>query len=413
MRWVDPDVLAAGIAARHPRMFWLDGSVASPRRSIIGWLEPEDTSLVVPAGQDPFAPTARLLAELEPHERLIGWFGYAARTDLPATRSAGPVPDSLWMRASRYLVLDHDAATLTPVGFDRDPILPTHRDPDTHSDPDPDRPTGASMTSWPLPAYVEAFDRVQTELRRGNTYETNLTYRVEVATDEDPLSVYLRLRRLNPAPHAAYLQHDGVAVLSSSPERFARIADGWIETRPIKGTTPRRTNPHQDAAEARLLVTDPRLRAENLIVTDLLRNDLSAVCDPGTVSVPDLMRVESYASVHQLVTTVRGRLSEGVGVVDAVRALSPPGSMTGAPKRRTMQIIAEVESSPRGVYSGCLGWMGQRSADLAVVIRTLVHDGGGFVVGTGGGITVASDALSERSEAEHKLARLFTALGVS
>jgi anthranilate/para-aminobenzoate synthase component I len=406
MRWVDPERLVEALAARYPRMFWLDGFAASPRRSIVGWLEASDMSLAVPAGEDPFAPVTRMLAQLRPYERLVGWFGYAARTDLPAIRQAGPVPDSLWMRASRYLVLDHDARTVTPVGFDTEPVLPSGgalRDLGTAAPP--------AVTSWPVRDYARAFDRVQEELRRGNTYETNLTYRVEVVSEELPLTVYRRLRRLNPAPYAAFLQHDGVALLSSSPERFARIADGWIETRPIKGTTARDPDPGTDAALAGLLTTDPRLRAENLIVTDLLRNDLSAVCDPGTVSVPRLMQVESYANVHQLVTTVRGRLSAGVGVADAIRVLSPAGSMTGAPKLRTMQLIADVESTPRGVYSGCMGWLGPHSADLAVVIRSLTHHGNRFIAGTGGGITVASEAVSERQEAEHKVALSLRTLG--
>jgi para-aminobenzoate synthetase len=406
VRWVDPEALVVALAAHHSRVFWLDGAAALPRSSVIGWLEPDEFSLALAPGEEPFGPTARLLADLQPHERLVGWFGYAARTDLAAQRSApGPVPDSLWMRASRYLLFDHDRQVLTPVGFDGDPILP---------DPLPGEermPTAASVSTWPVDAYVRAFDRVQRELQRGNTYETNLTYRVSVASDEPPLTVYRRLRRTNPAPYAAYLQHDGVAVLSSSPERFARIGDGWIQTRPIKGTTPRDADPDVDAAQARLLTSDPRLRAENLIVTDLLRNDLSAVCTPGSVIVPDLMRVESYASVHQLVTTVHGRLRDGVGVVDAVRELSPAGSMTGAPKLRTMQLIADVESTPRGVYAGSLGWMAPGAADLAVVIRTLVHDGNRYVAGTGGGITTGSEALAEREEAEHKLARLLLALG--
>jgi anthranilate/para-aminobenzoate synthase component I len=405
MRWRDPERVVTKLATRHRRVFWLDGAVADPPRSILGWLEPGDTSLAVPTGHDPFEPTARLLADLQPHELLVGWFGYAARTDLPATRAAGSIPDSLWMRASRYLIFDHDTGIVTPVGFDDVPELPGEDAPE-----DAPRST-PQVTRWPLPDYIEAFDRVQEALRRGDTYETNLTYRVQVRTDEAPLAVYRRLRRLNPSPYAAYLQHDGIAVLSSSPERFARIEDGVIETRPIKGTTPRSDDPRTDADHARLLTTDPRLRAENLIITDLLRNDLSSVCEPGTVSVPDLMRVESYASVHQLVTTVRGRLRPEVGVADAVRELFPAGSMTGAPKQRTMQLIADVESTPRGVYSGCLGWMRPGAADLAVVIRTLSHDGTTYVAGTGGGITVASDAVSEHEEAEHKLSRLLAALG--
>jgi para-aminobenzoate synthetase len=406
VRWVDPEGLVAALAARHQRIFWLDGAAATPRLSVVGWQEPSDESLTFGPGEDPFEPTAHLLARLRPHERLVGWFGYAARTDLPARRSTSRVPDSLWMRARRYLLLDHDARSITPVGFDRDPVLPRAR---PGADVVPLQP---QVRSWPLEAYTQAFHRVQQELYSGNTYETNLTYRVEVASSEAPLTVYRRLRRVNPAPYAAFLQHDGVAVLSSSPERFVRVEDGRIQTRPIKGTTPRRADPEEDAAQAQLLTTDARLRAENLIVTDLLRNDLSMVCRPGTVTVPDLMRVESYASVHQLVTTVTGELAKGVGVVEAVRELSPAGSMTGAPKRRTMELIADVEGSARGVYSGSLGWLSPTAADLAVVIRTLVYDGSRYVAGTGGGITTGSQVADEREEAEHKLARLLQAVGV-
>ncbi len=402
MRWVDPERVAAALLM-HPRMFWLDGAAApvGSRRSIVGWLEPGDRSLALPAGADPFGPTADLLAGLAAHERLVGWFGYAARPDLPAQRAGGgAVPDSLWMRASRYVVFDHDTRSVTPLGCEL---------PDVPQLDDPPAGTGLEVVATQTPAaYERAFAHVQDQLRRGNTYEVNLTYRHVVSCDQEPFTVYRRLRRLNPAPYAAYLQHDGAAVLSSSPEQFARIEDGWIQTRPIKGTTRRDPDPLLDAAHCARLSSDPKLRAENLIVTDLLRNDLSMVCRPGTVSVPDLMRVESYASVHQLVTTVRGRLR--VDVAQAVRALMPAGSMTGAPKLRTMQVIADVESSPRGVYAGALGWMSPDAADLGVVIRTLVHDGSGWAAGTGGGITVGSDVGAERAEAELKLDRLLAAL---
>jgi para-aminobenzoate synthetase len=167
----------------------------------------------------------------------------------------------------------------------------------------------------------------------------------------------------------------------------------------------------EDEAHREALRTDPRYRAENLMIVDLLRNDLSMVCEPGTVTVPVLMDVESYANVHQLVSTVRGHLREGVGTIDALRALFPAGSMTGAPKLRTMEVIADVETTPRGVYAGALGWIsGDGRADLGVVIRTLVADGGTYTLGTGGGITVHSDAASEYDETRWKAARLLRAL---
>ena len=224
-------------------------------------------------------------------------------------------------------------------------------------------------------SYGAAFARVQEHLHAGNTYEANLTYRLARESGLDPVTAYLRLRELNPAPYAGFLQHDVPGhrawLLSSSPERYALItADRHLETKPIKGTTPRGATPAEDAVLRERLRTEPKFRSENLMILDLLRNDLSMVCEPGTVEVPVLMEVESYPSVHQLVSTVRGRLRDDVSTVRALHALFPAGSMTGAPKLRTMAVIEEVESSPRGVYAGAFGWLAADGrADLGVVIR--------------------------------------------
>jgi anthranilate/para-aminobenzoate synthase component I len=222
---------------------------------------------------------------------------------------------------------------------------------------------------------------------------------------------------LNPAPYAGFLQHDVPGhrawLLSSSPERYAVVgADRTIETRPIKGTTPRDADPARDAGLQARLAREPRYRSENLMIVDLLRNDLSMVCEPGTVEVPDLMRVESYASVHQLVSTVRGRLRDDVSTVAALRALFPAGSMTGAPKLRTMAIIDRVEATPRGAYAGAFGWLAADGrADLGVVIRSLLTSGDGrWRLGTGGGITVHSDLAEEYAESRWKAERLFRVL---
>ncbi len=262
--------------------------------------------------------------------------------------------------------------------------------------------------------YATAFDEVQRQLHWGNSYEVNLTHRTVVASTADPLDTYRRLTRSNPAPYTAYLRHGDTSVICSSPERFATIdAAGRIETRPIKGTTARRHDPHEDAAAAALLRTDPKYVSENLMIVDLLRNDLSRVCAVGSVAVPDLMHVESYATVHQLVSTIEGRIRPEVSTLEVLRALLPAGSMTGAPKLRTMQIIADVEASPRGVYAGALGWLGDDGrADLAVVIRTLVHREDRFVFGTGGGVTVRSDCAEEYDEANLKAHNLLRSLGL-
>ena len=265
----------------------------------------------------------------------------------------------------------------------------------------------------PPATYRTAFDRVQERLHAGDTYEVNLTHRIEVRDDLDPVTAYLRLRTLNPAPYAGFLQHDVPGarawLLSSSPERYARVTgDRVLETKPIKGTTPRGATEAEDEAHRHRLATDAKYRAENLMIVDLLRNDVAMVSEPGSVSVPRLMEVESHPSVHQLVSTVRGRLREDVGTVEALRALFPAGSMTGAPKRRTMEVVDEVESTPRGAYAGAFGWLaGDGRADLGVVIRTLVTAGDGrWTLGTGGGITVQSDLEEEHAEAGLKAARL-------
>jgi para-aminobenzoate synthetase len=261
--------------------------------------------------------------------------------------------------------------------------------------------------------YADAFDRVQEELHAGNTYEANLTYRATIASDLFPAEAYLRLRTLNPAPYAGFLQHDvdgaRAWLLSSSPERYALVTDDRVlETKPIKGTTPRGATPQEDEVHRASLAGDPRFRAENLMIVDLLRNDVSMVCEPGTVEVPSLMTVESYETVHQLVSTVRGRLRDEVSTLDALRALFPAGSMTGAPKRRTMEIIGAVEPTPRSAYAGAFGWIaGDGRADLGVVIRSLFTAGdGAWTLGTGGGITVHSQVADEYAETVWKADRL-------
>ena len=407
----DPVAFFREVADRHPRCFWLDGGGArewSGRRSLIGWLDPEDESLTYDAahrevtrhaggrsevvGDDVFAVLEGAVAASGPGSHWFGYLGYAARPDLPA-RTGGGLPDAVWMRARHVRMFEHpagggaDIEKLAAVAPQAAPEVP--------------------------PEYAAAFGRVQEHLHAGNSYEVNLTYRDDLTSDLEPVAAYLRLRTLNPAPYAGFLQHDVRAhrawLLSSSPERYAVIgSDRVLETKPIKGTTPRGATPAEDEQRRHELAAETRFRAENLMIVDLLRNDLSMVCEPGTVEVPALMTVESYENVHQLVSTVRGRLRDGVTTVGALRALFPAGSMTGAPKLRTMQVIEEVEGTPRGIYSGAFGWVaGDGRADLGVVIRSLVTAGDGtWRLGTGGGITVQSDVAGEYDESLWKADRL-------
>lgn len=417
----DPVAFFRDVASRHPRCFWLDGGGArewSGRRSIIGWLDDDDVSLswsaarrevTLHAGGDATVVGDDVFAVLEeriaPGEQWFGHLGYAARTDLPA-RPDPLLPDAVWMRPRAVRVFEHPAP------------LPSREPPPTRGNPDiggrASPPMFATRPSGPTPtAYARAFATVQEHLRAGNSYEVNLTHRLTRTSDLDPVTAYLRLRELNPAPYSGFLQHDVAGargwLLSSSPERYALVtADRHLETKPIKGTTPRGATDEEDEAHRLRLATEPKTRAENLMIVDLLRNDLSLVCEVGSVEVPALMEVESYASVHQLVSTVRGRLRDDVSTVAALRALFPAGSMTGAPKLRTMEIIEEVESTPRGAYAGAFGWIsGDGPADLGVVIRSLTTDGRGtWTLGTGGGITVRSDVAEEWAETEWKAERL-------
>ncbi|WP_295660796.1 anthranilate synthase component I family protein [uncultured Nocardioides sp.] len=407
----DPEELFADVAARHPRCFWLDGGGArewSGRRSIVGWLDDDDVSLSYDAarrrvtrhvggrsevvGDDVFAVLESELAAGGADDQWFGYLGYAARPDLPA-RTGGGLPDAVWMRARHVRLFDHE----------------------------PGAPAGGRSPGGGEPPvseeYAAAYATVQEALHAGNSYEVNLTHRRERMSSAGPVDVYRRLRRASPAPYAGFLQHavpgHEAWLLSSSPERYALVGPGrTVETKPIKGTTPRGATPEDDERLRRLLATDPKFRAENLMIVDLLRNDLSMVCEPGTVDVPVLMEVESYATVHQLVSTVRGRLRDDVSTVAALRALFPAGSMTGAPKLRTMEVIRDVEWTARGVYAGAFGWLrADGRADLGVVIRSLMTAGDGrWVLGTGGGITVRSDVGEEWAEAWWKAHALEAAL---
>ncbi len=281
-------------------------------------------------------------------------------------------------------------------------------------------PPGAPCAAAPVfrPArdaagYRADIARIKAELTRGETYEACLTTRLHSPMAVDGLAFHRRLRRDNPAPYAALLEFGDVTLVSASPERFLRV-DAWgaVETKPIKGTRAREADPVADAAARDALLTSEKDRAENLMICDLLRNDLARVCRPGSVQVPRLMHVESYATVHQLVSTVRGQLRHGATAVDCAQAAFPGGSMTGAPKIRTMAILADIERAPRGLYSGALGWFGfDGAADLSIVIRTAVIDEAGCSIGVGGAIVALSDPEAEIAEMQLKARALIDALG--
>ena len=260
--------------------------------------------------------------------------------------------------------------------------------------------------------YLEAVGRVIEYVFAGDIFQANLSQRLEAPLVRTPLELYGRLRQRNPAPFSAYLECGDFVVASSSPERFLRVEpDGSVETRPIKGTRPRGLGPEHDAALARALAESDKDRAENVMIVDLLRNDLSRVCRPGTVRVPELFTIEHYATVHHLVSTVVGELAPEQGPLDLVRAAFPGGSITGAPKVRAMQIIAELEPTQRAVYCGSIGYLSVTGAlDTSIVIRTCLMRGGTVYAQVGGGIVADSDPEQEYRETLDKARGLVAAL---
>jgi para-aminobenzoate synthetase component 1 len=253
--------------------------------------------------------------------------------------------------------------------------------------------------------YRERFDRVARYIRDGHVYQVNLAQRFSATFDGDPLALYRRLRERSFAPCSALLDLPFGQVLSVSPERFLQVREGRVETRPIKGTRPRHADPVADAAAIAALSASGKDRAENVMIVDLLRNDLGRCCRVGSVSVPTLFAVESFASVHHLVSTVTGELDEGLDALDLLRSAFPGGSITGAPKLRAMQIIEELEPHRRGVYCGAIGYIGfDGAADFNIAIRTAMLRDGMADFWAGGGIVADSDPALEYAETLAKAA---------
>lgn len=261
------------------------------------------------------------------------------------------------------------------------------------------------------PAYEKAFCKIKHYIHEGDCYQVNLAQRFMIEVSGSHWDAYTRLRSLNPAPFAAYMHTPDGAVLSSSPERFLKVTGGLVETRPIKGTRRRSSYAYEDKALAVELLESEKDRAENLMIVDLLRNDLGKNCINGTVSVPKLFALESYATVHHLVSTVTGQLKPDRHAVDLLRGCFPGGSITGAPKLRSMEIIEELEPHRRTVYCGSMGYIGfDGNMDCNIAIRTLVHHQDKMYCWAGGGIINDSVMESEYQECYDKAAALLKLL---
>ena len=398
---IDCDVGAGEVRVRR------GGEVEVLRESIFDYLSRETRRLRRPAADLPFDFDCGF----------VGYFGYELKADCDGDAAhRSPTPDAAFVFADRLIAFDRlERRTYLLCLTEPDGVgegegwieetslrlasLPPLPDPAQAGAPSGGEPAGFHL-SRSHERYLDDIAACKRRLFEGDTYEVCLTNRILAPSVADPLQLYRSLRRVNPAPFAAFLRFGEVAVLSSSPERFLGVGrDRWVEARPIKGTRRRGQTPAEDARLAQQLRADEKSRAENVTIVNLLRNDLGIVCEYGTVRAPQPMQVETYETVHQLVSSVRGRLREEVEPPECIRACFPPGSMTGAPKKRTMEIIDELEGEARGVYSGAIGYLGLGGGcDLSVAIRTIVVNGESTSIGAGGAIVLQSDPEQEYEE---------------
>jgi anthranilate synthase component 1 len=419
-------------AALHPDgdAFWLDSGPGG--RAFIG----TGARVDLPAG----GVLQRLRDELAPLRvdeplgalplGLVGWFGYELRgetTGMPV-RERGPHPDAAFLRVDRLAVVEADgSAELVALGTAWEGELAQWRDATVAlaSAPEPVEERAAvtrleatrAEPRWrdDDPTYLANVRACQAAIHDGEAYQLCLTTEARVEGAFDALAVFDAVRASGATHHGGLIRIGDVSLVSASPERFLEVSpDRTVRTSPIKGTRPRDPRPDEDARLRGELVASEKERAENLMIVDLMRNDLSRVCEVGSVAVTRLLEVESYRHVHQLVSTIEGSLLPGLGALDAVAACLPAGSMTGAPKLRAIELLDALERRPRGPYAGAFGYLAaDGSADLAMTIRTIVVDPDGASVGAGGGITALSVPEEELAEAHLKAAALLAALATT
>lgn len=424
--WLDSSLVAEGLSrfsfmgdARGPHAEYVSYST-SKRKVVIrkhGRVIEEETSFLDYLERE---LARRSLANIElPFDfnlGYVGYLGYEMKADCDArAANASPTPDAAFVFCDRMLAFDHRDGLIYLLALSTDgsessalewltatscelralELSPARTEPS--SEPI-EHPSVSYRHS--LPEYERLVEYCQTEIAAGESYEVCLTNMLSIDEEIDPFATYCELRSKCPTPYSSYLQFPDVCAISSSPERFLRIdRECRVESRPIKGTRPRGSTSSEDRALAEELASSEKDRAENMMIVDLMRNDLSRVCEIGSVRVAALFEIESYATVHQMVSTVRGELRAEESPVTCVRAAFPPGSMTGAPKLRTMEIIDRLELGARGVYSGALGYFALGgSADLCVVIRSIVVTNGAATIGVGGAVTALSDPSQEVEE---------------
>ncbi len=364
------------------------------------------------------------LAGLPPFQGgITGYIGYEWGAELervtrpPPDRFAPQIPDVALAYYEWVIAWDHLEGKAWLIAWDARRVAwvrerLTDRRPSPALD-HPRPPSTALESNFARPEYEAAVSRIRDYIAAGDVYQVNLSQRFHAPFAGSPLELYRRLRARNPAPFGAYLEFGDGCVASISPERFVRVdaATRTAEARPIKGTRPRGTAPASDRALGRELQNSDKDRAENIMIVDLLRNDLGKVCRPGSVRVPSLFALESHPTVHHLVSTVTGELADGADAFDLLLAAFPGGSVTGAPKIRAMQIIAELERAPRGVYCGAIGYISATGGmDFNIPIRTIVLQGGHATFHAGAGIVWDSEPAAEYEETLAKARTMIEAL---
>lgn len=441
-QWVDPADAFEALYARSRNAFWLDSSAVVPgysrfsamgdvsdrRGAVLRYRSHARTVEILEQGRTQVKPVPSLLDALRgrladsvqreeslPFDfqtGLVGYCGYELRHELGSpTERLSALPDAAFVDVDCCIVFDHrdrqvflvmrESVSDSPAErwFDQVSRVLTAAVPQSTNPCSGHSTLVARLADGPE-SYIRKIRHCQEQLAAGESYQICLSSEFEMPRGLSPFETYRILRRLNPAPYAAFLRFGDSAVLSSSPERFLKVArDRSISAKPIKGTSARDHDPIKDARLAQWLRNDEKSRSENLMITDLLRNDIGRVAEVGTVNVPKLNALESYATVHQLVSTVTGRLRTDQDCLDCLAAAFPGGSMTGAPKLRTMSIIDRLEQRARGVYSGALGFLSHGDVmDLSIVIRTIVMEPSRTCVASGGGIVAMSNARDEFDE---------------
>ena len=353
---------------------------------------------------------------------LGGWFLYLAYEaagdiepvlDLPAAGDG--LPAALAARCEGAILLRHDAPGGAWLVAEEPGLLDTMQAELANLDEEPAcKAIVRELVADPAPQFEASVERIHEYILAGDVFQVNLSrgWKGQFSQPVDPTALYRRLCEANPAPFAGLMRWDDRALLSSSPERLVEIREGLVQTRPIAGTHPRGRDAESDRALANRMLAHPKERAEHIMLIDLERNDLGRVCHPGSVEVDELMVLETYAHVHHIVSNVRGRLREDVGPGEVIRAVFPGGTITGCPKVRCMQIIAELEGGGRGFYTGSMGYLDHRGhMDLNILIRSMLVDGAEFRFRTGAGIVADSQPAAEVAETEHKARGLLAALG--